>query len=479
MAGVDKVKTLLRGAGFALSSRASRKPSWFTGYVGQVSDLETGTPLFRGILAFAGTPSPRDVVPALRAVRECAAEILRAERDRSASVQAHEGQPPAGQGVGSSADEPPGDVAGRRPGGDAPRRGPGAPRAGELVGEPWGEGPIVPVLVCGGPLSKENKGNLTDLGVNYVGSSGVARILHKGERATLFCVRETVAREDAAGASSGPKETPRARPPAGPGALPKKEERVVRALLTCSAWSGSSTLRIREPGGGLGRPLLLGDLGDLSRVSLDTAQRTLGRLEADGLVAWRRRRSIKIRKHAGMLDALEASYLSRVSREPASLYVECVDTSRLRRALAMVGVGTGGSSFRAAATGRPAYSPVMDIAAYGTAEGASLSGDGPLRILVDVPRHELPTAARVLRVEPMSAAERLELPESFCGAVHLHATYDDSLLCGGGVALDGVPVVSPLQLYLDAKAYPRDFGADAEHVVRNLRVETFPTYYDY
>ncbi len=479
MAGVDKVKALLRGAGFSLSTRASRKPSWFAGYVGQISDLETGTPLFRGILAFADTPSRNDVVPALRAARGCAAEILRAERDRRAYVPEPEGQPSGGEGVGSSADETPEVAPGTRPGGDGSRRGPGAPRAGELVGEFWGEGPIVAVLVCGAPLSKKNKADLTKLGLNYVDSSGAARILHKAEGATLFCVREAVAREDAAGASSGPKETPRARPPAGPGALPKREERVVRALLTCSAWSGSSTLRVREPGGGVGRPLLLGDLGDLSRVSLDTVQRTLGRLEADGLVTWRRRRSIKIRKHAALLGALEASYLSRVAREPAPLHVECVDTSRLRRALAMVGLGTGSLSLRAAATGRPAYSPVMDIAVHGTAEGASLSEDGPLRILLDVPRHELPAAARVLRAEPMSAAERLELPESFCGAVHLHAAYDESLLCGGGVAQGGVPVVSPLQLYLDAKAYPRDFGADAEHVARNLRAETFPVYYGY
>lgn len=479
MAGVDKVKALLRGAGLSLSTRASRKPSWFTGHVGQVSDLEAGTPLFRGVLAYADSPFRRDIMPALRAARGCAAEILRAESDRSASVQGPGGRTPAAQGVGSSTDEPPGDVAGTRPGGDGLRRGPGAPRAGELVGEPWGEGPIVAVLVCGGPLLTEHKSILAERGINYVDSSGVARVLHKGEGVTLFCVRETVARDAATGASSGPKETARARPPAGPGALPKREERVVRALLTCSAWSGSSTLRVREPGGGVGRPLLLGDLGDLSRVSLDTAQRTLERLEADGMVAWRRRRSIKIRKHARLLDALEASYLSRVSREPACLYVERVDTSRLRRALAMVGVGTGRPSFRAAATGKPAYSPVMDIATEGTAEGANVSGDGPLRVLIDVPRHELPAAARVLRAEPMSAAERLELPESFCGAVHLHAAYDESLLYGGGVAQHGVPVVSPLQLYLDIKAYPRDFGTDAEHVARNLRIETFPTYYDY
>ena len=474
------MKVFLRGAGLSLSTRASRKPSWFAGYLGQVSDLETGTPLFRGILAFADTPFRRDIIPALRAARGCAAEILKAERDRSASAPEPGGRPPAGEGVGPSADETPGGVAGGQSRGGVPRRGPGAPRAGELVGEPWGEGPIAPVLVCGGPLSEEHKGVLAAQGVNYVDSSGAARILHKAEGRTLFWVRETVARDATTGAPVRPKETAKARrPSAGSRTLPKREERVVRALLTCSAWSGSSTLRVRQPGGGVGRPLLLGDLGDLSGVSLDTAQRTLGRLEADGLVAWRRRRSIKIRKHAALLGALEASYLSRVARGPTSLHVECVDTSRLRRALATVGLGTRGSSFRAAATGMPAYSSAMDIAAYGTAEGARLAGDDPLRILVDVPRQELPAAARILRVEPVSAAERLELSDSFCGAVHLHAAYDGSLLYGGGVTLDGVPVVSPLQFYLDAKAYPRDFGADAEQVARNLRAEMFPTYYDY
>lgn len=477
MAGIDKVKTLLRGAGFSISTRASRKPSWFTGHVGQISDLETGTPLFRGVLAFADTPSPGDVVPALRAARGCAAEVLWAERDRGASVPGPECQPSGGQGAGSSADETPEEAPGTRPSGDGPRRGPGAPRAGELVGEPWGEGPIVAILVCGAPLSKENKGDLTKLGLNYVDSAGAARILHKGEGGTLFCVRETVAREAATGASSGPKETPRARPSAGPGALPKKEERVVRALLTCSAWSGSTTLRVREPEGGVGRPLLIRDLGDLSRVSLDTAHRTLERLEADGLVAWRRRRAIKIRKHARLLGALEASYLSRVSREPASLYLECVDTSRLRRALATVGDGTGGHPFRVAATGRPAYSPVMEIAVRGTAEGTNVSEDAPLRILVDVRKRELSAAAGALRIEPMSAAERLELPESSRGAVHLHAAYDESLLYGGGVARHGIPVVSPLQLYLDIKAYPRDFDPDSETIAGYIRIEAFPAFY--
>ena len=463
MAGVDKVKALLRGAGFSLSTQASRKPSWFDGYVGQVSDLETGTPLFRGILAFADAPLSREIIPALRAAHKCAAEILQAERDRNAPVPGPGGQPSTRQGLGASADE-------------TPRRGPGAPRAGELVGNPWGEGPVVPVLVCGGPLPEGHKGLLTGRGLNYVDSSGAARILHKGEGATLLCVRETVDR-DAAYLLEGRKATTRARPSVGPRALPKKEERVLRTLLLCSAGSTGPTLRMRETKGA-GRPILLRDLADLARVSPDTAQRTLERLGADGLVEWRRRRAVKVRKHAGLLQALEASYVSRVSEQPASLCVECVDTSRVRHALATLGNGNGDPGLRAAATGKSAYMPVMDLAVYGTAGEADVSEEDPLRILVDARKHEMPAVARFLRVEPMNADERRGLPRSSCATVHLHAAYDESLLHGGGVARRGIPVVSPLQLYLDINAYPQDFGAGYERHAGYLRIEAFPSFYE-
>ena len=152
------------------------------------------------------------------------------------------------------------------------------------------------------------------------------------------------------------------------------------------------------------------------------------------------------------MQALEASYVSRVSGQPASLCVECVDASRVRHALATLGNGNGDPGLRAAATGKPAYMPVTDLAIHGTAGEADVSEEDPLRVLVDARKHELPAVARFLRVEPMSADERRWLPRSSCATVHLHAAYDESLLRGGDV---GYPWCRPSNSTWTSRRTPR------------------------
>lgn len=459
MTNVRKVKSILSGVELALTSRTSRKPGWFGGVFGQVFDLRREEPLFRGVISFAASQD---------AVEGAAWDALICALDISSAEQL----------VASGASPPtdPGEKRARAEGPGGPRRGAGAPGAGTAVGRPWGKGPLVPVVVCGEPLSEELKDLLAgEVGVGYVDRSGAAHILHVDDRCTLSYFRGSVPRVGR-GQASGPVA---ARGTAGEtrvGKTPRKQERVLRALLSASSRSAGRMLRrYTEEGTVTREPLLLRDVARLAGVSLETAHRILKILEKEGFLEWKRREGIVIRQHRRLLDALEAAYRARQS---PPWFVEAVDGRKVMEALSRLGADRD-APFRAAVTGLSAHMAVLGIL-WGEPEGkfdVLLYSGKPLRILVDCPADALPRAARRLSVEPLISEALRRVPPIEPLPVYLHAAHDESSFYESKKANKGIPFVSALQLYLDLRILCPIDGQEDLNLIRGLRTRTFPAYY--
>ncbi len=461
MTDVRKVKSILSGVELAFSTIASRKPDGFDGFVGQLCDLRREEPLFRGVLSFAATASQDAVESAAWDARVCALEISSVEQLVAS---------------GSSPPTDPGGTGARAEGPGEPRRGAGAPGAGTAVGRPWGKGPLVPVVVCAEPLSEELKGLLAGkIGVGYVDRSGAAHVLYVDDRCTLSYFRGSVPRIGG-GQDSGQVASRGTAGETRVGKASRKQERVLRALLSASSRSAGRVLRRHTEAGTITRePLLLRDVARLAGVSLETAHRILKVLEEKGLLQWKRREGISIRQHRRLLDALEAAYRARQS---PPLFVEAVDGRKVMGALSELGAERDGP-FRAAVTGSPAYVAVLGIL-RGEPEGrydVLLYSGEPLRVLVDCPTDALPSAARRLGVEPLSseALRRVRPIEPL--PVYLHAAHDASLFYDSKKANKGIPFVSALQLYLDLKVLGPTDDEGNLNLIQGLLTQTFPAFY--
>ena len=462
MTNVRKMKDVLFGVELSLSTRASHKPGQFDGIVGQVFDLRREEPLFRGVLSFAARASQDAVESAAWDARICALDISSAEQLVASGL--------------SPKTSPSGIIRARAEGPGEPRRRAGAPGAGTAVGRPWGKGPLVPVVVCAEPLSEELKDLLADeIGVGYVDRSGAAHVLHVDDHCTLSYFRGSAHR--VVGAETSGVLT--ARGTGGEtrvGKTPRKQERVLRALLSASSRSAGRVLRQHtEEGTVTCEPLLLRDVARLASVSLETAHRILKALEKEGLLEWKRRQGISIRKHGRLLDALEAAYRARQS---PPLFVDAVDGRRVMEALSQLG-GDRDAPFRAAVTGSPAHVAVLGVL-WDEPEGkfgVLLDSGEPLRILVDCPADALPRAARHLSVEPLSSEALSRVPPIEPLPVYLHAAHDESLFYDSKKASKGIPFVSALQLYLDLRVLCATDHEAGLNLIRLLRKQTFPAYY--
>lgn len=450
------MKKILSRIGLSLSTRASRKPACFDGFVGQVDDVRRGVPLFRGVVAFVETPCPEALASAARNAVRCVAEISRKEDAYGATV---------GATVGATA---------ARPDAGLPRlrRTAGAPGAGVAVGRPWGQGPLVPLVVCGEPLSEDLKDLLSgDLGVGYVDRSGAAHVLHVDGRCTLSYFR------DYAPSADGRRGTDdNIAPFAAREKLPRKQERVLRVLLSASSQSASRVLRnpVGRNRSKAGKVLLLSDVARLARVSAETVHKTLKNLEDEELLAWKRRGSIRIKQHRRLLDMLEASY---TANQRPTLLVEAVDSIEVIQRLRKMNEGSGEEPPRVALTGM-----CVDQSAWKILEGTlenqavSFEHNHPIRILVDRPERSLPDVARLVGLEPASAEVIRASSDVHLRTAFLHTVHDESVLYDCAADNFGVRIVSPLQLYLDLKAYSRDSPnslAAAEYLLPQL----FPAYY--
>ncbi len=461
MTNVRKIKDVLSGVELSMSTRASRTPGSFGGVVGQVSDLRREEPLFRGVLTFAATASQDAVENAAWDARVCALEIS-SEEQLVASGQS------SGTGHGM--------IRARAEGPGVPRRGAGAPGTGTAVGRPWGKGPLVPVVVCGEPLSEELKDLLAgEIGVGYVDRSGAAHILHVDDRCTLSYSRASMPRSGRGDASGVLTAQGKAGEKRG-GKTPRKQERVLRALLSASSRSAGRVLRRHTGEGTVTRePLLVRDVARLASVSLETAHRILKVLETEGLLEWKRRQGISIRKHRRLLDALEAAYRAR---QTSPLFVEAADGRKVMEALSGLGADRD-APFRAAITGPPAHVAVLGIL-WGEPEGkfdVLLDSGEPLRILVGCPADALPRAAWHLGVEPLNTEALRRVPPIEPLPVYLHAAHDESLFYDSKKTGKGIPFVSALQLYLDLRVLCPTDDKEGLNLIRLLRKETFPAFY--
>ncbi len=456
-----KVKSILSRVELAFSTKASRKPDGFDGVVGQVFDLRRDEPLFRGVISLVATASQDAVESAAWDAQVCALDISSAEQ-LMASGALPLNDP---DGTGAQAEGP-----------GEPRRGAGAPKAGTAVGRPWGKGPLVPVVVCAEPLSEELKDLLaSEVGVGYVDPSSAAHILHVDDRCTLSYFRGNVPRV-ARGQASGQVAARATAEEVTAGKMPRKQERVLRALLSASSRSAGRLLRQHTVEGTVTpEPLLLRDVARLAGVSLETAHRILKVLEEERLLEWRRREGIVICHHRRLLDALEAAYRARQS---PPLSVEAADGRKVMEALSGLGAERD-EPFRAAVTGSPAYVAVLGIL-RGEPEGrydVLLYSGEPLRILVDCQADALPSAARHLGVEPLSSGALRRVRPIEPLPVYLHAAHDASLFYDRKKANKGIPFVSALQLYLDLKVLGPTDDEGNLNLIQGLRTQTFPAFY--